>query len=132
MAFKLRAVSVKQLPESLDSRQWQSFFREVESCMNVDRPCVVLDCSRVRRMGSTSTNLLLCCLEEAMKRNGDVKLAAVPPDARTILELTGVDGLFEIFDTSQSAIDSFHRRAAFPGSHFGPCAGMFDATQNAA
>jgi hypothetical protein len=48
--------------------------------------------------------LLLCCLEEAMKRNGDVKLAAIPAGAEATVELIR---LFEIFETSADAVKSF-------------------------
>jgi anti-anti-sigma regulatory factor len=52
---------------------------------------------------------ILYCLEEAMKRNGDVKLAAVPRAAAEILELTKVDSLFELFDTPAEAVKSFYQ-----------------------
>jgi anti-anti-sigma regulatory factor len=52
--------------------------------------------------------LLLDCLEDAMKRNGDIKLAAIPEAARASLELTGIDRLFEVFDTSADAVGSYH------------------------
>jgi anti-anti-sigma regulatory factor len=70
---------------------------------------MVLDCSRVREMDRFAIHMLLCCLEEAMKRDGDVKLAAVSPAARTTLERTRVDRLFEIYDTETEAVNSFFR-----------------------
>jgi len=48
-------------------------------------------------------------LEEAIKRSGDVKLAAVSAGARSALKLVGVDRLFEIFDTNAEAVNSFRR-----------------------
>jgi anti-sigma B factor antagonist len=115
-----RFVAVKQVPERLSVRQGRSFFREVESVLNTDRPRVVLDCSRVRHLDSAGIHVLLCCLEEAMKRNGDVKLASVPAGAAAILELTRVDHLFEAFDSTDEAVDSFHR---FPTESFSPAHG---------
>lgn len=85
------------------------FFKELESRINIDRPCVVLDCSRVRQMDRFAIHMLLCCLEEAMKRDGDVKLAAVSPPARETLEMTRVDRLFEIYETEAEAVNSFFR-----------------------
>ena len=35
---------------------------------------MVLDCSNVRQLDRAGIQVLLRCLEEAMKRNGDVKL----------------------------------------------------------
>jgi len=109
MRFRPCAVTVTQLPEKLDIRQGRLFFNELESRMNIDRPCVVLDCSRVQTMDRFAIHMLLCCLEEAMKRDGDVKLAAVSPSARETLEMTRVDRLFEIYDTETDAVNSFFR-----------------------
>jgi len=109
MRFRPCAVTVTQLPETLDMNKGRLFFKELESRMNIDRPCVVLECSKVRDMNRIAIHVLLCCLEEAMKRDGDVKLAAVPPAARQTLELTRVDRLFEIYDTEAEAVNSFFR-----------------------
>jgi anti-anti-sigma factor len=109
MRFRPCTVTVTQLPEKLDMKQGRLFFNELESRMNIDRPCVVLDCSKVRAMDRFAIHMLLCCLEEAMKRDGDVKLAAVSPSARETLELTRVDRLFEIYDTETDAVNSFFR-----------------------
>lgn len=75
--------------------------------MNVDRPCIVLDCSGIREMDRVTIHMLLCCLEEAIKRNGDVKLSAVNRTVRETLVIMGVNRLFEIYDTETDAVDSF-------------------------
>jgi len=120
MRFRPCAVTVTQLPETLDMNKGRLFFKELESRMNIDRPCVVLECSKVRDMNRFAIHMLLCCLEEAMKRDGDVKLAAVTPSARETLELTRVDRLFEIYDTETEAVNSFFRphleRSLYSGS----------------
>src|SRR5438477_11381745 len=109
MRFRPCTVTVTQLPETVDTRRGRLFFKELESRMNIDRPCIVLDCSKVREMDRFAIHMLLCCLEEAMKRDGDVKLAAVSPSAREALELTRVDRLFEIYDSETEAANSFFR-----------------------
>jgi anti-sigma B factor antagonist len=103
-----RPVLVKQLPEKLSLLEGHNFFLEVEPCLKTDRPRVVFDCSRVRHLDSAGIQVLLQCLEEAMKRNGDVKLAAVPSAVTSVLELTKVDSLFEAFDNPSDAVDSFY------------------------
>jgi anti-anti-sigma factor len=104
-----RLVAVKHLPEKLGAKQGRHFFREVKPHLQADRPRVVLDCSRIRHVDSAGIHVLLCCLEEAMKRNGDVKLAGIPPGVAAILELTRAGGLFEAFDSSADAVNSFHQ-----------------------
>jgi anti-anti-sigma factor len=117
MTLPPRVVSIKQLPEKLNVRRGRLFFRELESCINVERPCIVLECSRLREMDRYAVHLLLCCLEGAIKRNGDVRLAALAPIALLNLELTGLDRLFRIFETVDEAVESFQRRTAHLASH---------------
>ena len=56
-------------------------------------------------------------IEEVMKRNGDIKLAAVPPAPAVILELTGVDRFFEIYENASDAVESFHQFPAHALQH---------------
>jgi anti-anti-sigma factor len=110
-------VAVKQLPETLSVQQGRAFFRELESCLNSDRPRIVLDGSKLQHLDSAGIHVLLRCLEEAMKRNGDVKLAALPTRTASTLELTGVNRLFELFDTIADAVHSFQQVPVFGFQH---------------
>jgi hypothetical protein len=78
----------------------------MKGCMAVDRPCTIIDCSRAEQLDKGAVHLLLCCLEEAMKRNGDIRLTAVPAGAEKVLALTGVGNLFEIFATNSDALSN--------------------------
>ena len=115
MMSQQRVVVVKHLPEAFTGRQRSHFFCEIKNCLDVDRPCLVLDCSRLERIDKHTILLLLCCLEEAMKRNGDVRLAGISHEARAALKAAEADILFQFFDTTADAVASFRRRAtAFP------------------
>jgi anti-anti-sigma regulatory factor len=100
-------VTVIRLLETARTKEAQLFCREFETRMNPDRPCMVLDCSKVIKMERVAILMLLCCLEAAIMRNGDVKLAAVTPSARETLGLAGADRLFEIYDTETEAVNSY-------------------------
>lgn len=113
MSFRSKTVVIKDLPAQLDRQAETAFWDELRMVMKVDRPALVLNCSRMREMDTSAIHLLLCCLEEAMKRNGDVRLAAVSPAAKESLRGFGIDQLFRIFDTSEQAAQSFQRRGAF-------------------
>jgi anti-anti-sigma factor len=112
MHGRTRIVEVIQIPETLDGPHQMEFSREFETCINLDRPAIVLDCSKVRQMDGSAIRVLLCCLEEAMKRNGDVRLAMVNPDAVVWLKSYGLDRVFELFSTINDALESF----CWPGS----------------
>ena len=114
-------VVVMELPEQLKRAAVKTFLAELQPLLENGRPCIVLDCSRIQRLDSAGVEMLLHCLEEAMKRDGDLKLAAVSPASALILELMQVDRLFEVFGTPQEAVRSF--QASVPSaslqSHLG-------------
>ena len=104
-----RVVAVRQVPERVNRKSQRRFLRSLQGSIKVHRPWIVFDCSKIRRMDERTTLLLLCCLEDAMKGNGDVRLAAIPKHAKPMLDFTGADRLFEIFDTNEEAVQSFSR-----------------------
>ncbi len=112
MTTQNRTVIVEQLPQLGSRKQAQAFLRQLKSSMSMVEPRVVLDCSQVSQMNAPLVYILLCCLEETLKRNGDVKLAAVPPPAMGVLDITGVNRVFEIHDSIPEALDSFLERRA--------------------
>src|ERR1700722_13351196 len=100
-------VIVMELPEQLNHVEAKRFLDEVQPLLEGDRPSVVLDCSQIKHMESAGVEMLLYCLEQAMKRDGDLKLAAISSASAVILELMRVDRLFEVFQTSEEAVRSF-------------------------
>jgi anti-sigma B factor antagonist len=100
-------VIVMELPERMNHAEGGQFLAELQPLMEVDRPRVVLDCSQVQHMDSAGIEILLHCVQEAMKRDGDLKLAALPVASAAMLELMRADRLFEIFDTAEEAARSF-------------------------
>jgi anti-anti-sigma factor len=102
-----RTVSINKLPPQLDRGHQKAFYCELEKYINIDRPCVVLDCSLLAKLDRHAIHLLLCCLEEAMKRNGDVRLAALQPEPHMVLHSTGLDSIFQVFDSVNDAVESF-------------------------
>jgi anti-anti-sigma factor len=92
----------------MEDGEAQLFFEEIQPLLARNRPRLVFDFSNVRQLNACGVEMLLTCFEEVMKHNGDLKLAAVQPEHAVILEMTRVDGFFEIFENSTSAADSFY------------------------
>jgi len=97
-----------QLPEELNVREVDSFMQEMGPLLESNRPRIVLECSQIRSMESSGVEMLLRCLEEVLKRDGDLKLAALSPEAEVILELMRVARVFETFPSSEEAVRSFN------------------------
>jgi anti-anti-sigma factor len=110
MLARMRAVTVHQVPEQVTATEERSFLHDLQKDVETERPRLVLDCSRVQQMDNATIHLLLCSLEEVMKRNGDAKLASLPPGAQATLQLAGVNRLFEIYATTAEAVNSFRER----------------------
>src|SRR5579884_1076358 len=102
-----RPVIVKRIPDRLNQRQARTFLNEIQPFLNADRPQLVFDCSQIRQMDAAGVDMLLHCMAAVMKRDGELKLAAVSPQAAVVLELTRTDRLFEVFETSGDAVRSF-------------------------
>jgi anti-sigma B factor antagonist len=100
---------VKRMPDRLNQKQARMFLRDIQPLLNTDRPQLVFDCSLIRQMDAAGVDMLLHCMAEIMKRDGELKLAAVSPQAAVVLELTRTDRLFEVFETSGDAVRSFYR-----------------------
>ena len=101
-------VLVMEVPTELTHAERKEFLSELQPLLEDDRPQIVLDCSSLKHIDSAGIEMLLQCMEEAMKRDGDVKLAAVSPATAAILELMRVDRVFEMFETTEEAAASFH------------------------
>lgn len=102
-----RPVLVMQLPTRLNLSEAREFLPEIMSILKNDRPHIVFDFSEVEQIDSAGVEMLLKCLERVMSLDGDLKLAALTPQASVILELTRVDRLFEIFASVDEAAESF-------------------------
>jgi anti-anti-sigma factor len=95
------------MPVRVNLQAARNLLREIQPILRIDRPQVVFDLSQVRQMDAAGVDMLLQCMAQAMKRDGDVKLASVSPQAAVILELTRTDRLFEIYENSTDAARSF-------------------------
>jgi anti-anti-sigma factor len=111
MSIQQRAVRVHQIPADSAAKAQQAFLHELRQHAEAERPRFVIDCVNIASMTPSTINLLVCCLEEAMKRNGDVRLASLHSEALGALAAAGLDRLFETFDTIEAAILSFQRRS---------------------
>jgi anti-sigma B factor antagonist len=103
-----KPVIVQRLPGRITSVEARSLFHQIQPCLQGLRPRVVFDFSDVRALDVKGVGMLLRCLEIVMKENGDLKLAAIPQNQELLCELSHLHGLFETFETTREAVESFH------------------------
>jgi anti-sigma B factor antagonist len=120
METSSRPVVVKRMPEKMNLKQARSFFKEVQPFLNSDRPQIVFDMSQVRQLDAAGVDILLQCMRQVVKRDGDLKLAALSRPAAVVLELTRTGRLFEIYESSSAAVKSFSSFLPNALRHFYP------------
>jgi len=98
---------VIKLPEHVRAKEARSFMRAVQPELRRDRPRVVVDMSTVKDMDTAALDMLLECMSQVARRDGAVKLAGISPQAATVLELTRMDHIFEMFPTVSEAASCF-------------------------
>ena len=102
-----RPVVVKRMPEKVNQREARKFLQDIKPFLMADRPQLVFDFSQVKQLDAAGVEMLLHCVVEVMKRDGDLKLASLSRQAAIVLELTRTDRLFEIYENSAEAARSF-------------------------
>ncbi len=107
MLHKVNSVTVHQIPAQVTAAEERRFLQSLQPFVTGERPRLVLDCSKIDTMDDATTHLLLCCLEAAMKSNGDVKLAGLTDAHEEALRNVQAHRLFEMYPTPAAAIRSF-------------------------
>jgi len=100
-------VVIKEVPSQFIAGDAWSFLEETKPVLKRRRPTVVFDFSHVTAIDRSGILVLVKCFEEALKQNGDVKLASVPTELACTLQQTGLDQICDVYDTAQEASDSF-------------------------
>lgn len=85
------------LPEMFGAKEAKKLGRELKKKINGQTPNVIVDLSRVKKMDSAGFEGLLFCMQQVASRDGSVQLAAISPEAATLLELARMDHLFSKF-----------------------------------
>ena len=106
MSFR-RPVLIMEMPEQLNALEVEDFMRDLKPLLEDEQPRIIFDCSQVRAIDRAGVDMIMHCSEVVKNLNGDVKLAALSPEARAILELMGGAGVLQAYATSDDAVRSF-------------------------
>jgi anti-anti-sigma factor len=69
---------------------------------------IVLNLGWIGQIDSSGLGTLVASLISARNRRAEIKLAALSPKARRVLRITNVGRLFEVYESTEEAIKSFH------------------------
>jgi anti-sigma B factor antagonist len=69
---------------------------------------IILNLAWIGHIDSCGLGTLVASFISARNRGAEIKFSALSPEARRVLRTTNVDRLFEVFESTEEAIRSFH------------------------
>jgi anti-anti-sigma factor len=94
---------VLKFPERVSGAEARLFADRISEELRHDRPRVIADLSDVRQIDSRALHVMLECLVEVMRQDGEFYLGGVSPEAATVLELTQMNTVFELLPEAAEA-----------------------------
>jgi anti-sigma B factor antagonist len=70
---------------------------------------VVFDLQSINFVDSSGIGAIISCLRKLNTRGGDLKLCGLSRPVRSLFELVRMHRIFEIFETSDEAVEAFTR-----------------------
>ena len=100
-------VAVLKLEGRLDAVSSKNLKDAVNELLKENKKSIVLDMLKVDFIDSSGLGSLVSCLKAVNKEHGDIRLSSLQDQVRSILELTRLYRVFQIFDDTDSAIKSY-------------------------
>ncbi len=100
-------ISILHCGGSLDADSVNVFKKVAYDLVDKGLVRIVVDCANVTFMDSMGLGVLISLLRRARSRNGDVKMASLTDDVRTIFEITRLHRLFDVCADPQTACRQF-------------------------
>jgi anti-sigma B factor antagonist len=102
-------LEVIALPGRLDASTSASIRDALREIVDAGSVWLLLDVSAVDFIDSSGLSVFISVLKYVRSRNGDVALFGVRTQVRTLLELTRVHRVLEVYDDETSACEMFGR-----------------------
>ncbi|HID56329.1 TPA: anti-sigma factor antagonist [Candidatus Poribacteria bacterium] len=100
-------VQVIKVVQDLDNYGAADLEKELKDLIGSKKYKLVVDLSKVNYVNSTAVGMLVGMAKQAKRKGGDLKVCGLKDRIRKTFDLLGASKVLEIFDTEESAIDSF-------------------------
>lgn len=100
-------VSIMRCGGSLDADSVLSFKKIAYDLVEKGSVKIVVDCKEVSFIDSMGLGVLISLLRRARSKQGDVKMASLTDDVRTVFEITRLHRLFDICADLETAYRKF-------------------------
>lgn len=104
---ELKRVTLLEISGRIDSTNANELGEALNAAIDSGRTQIVLDLANVDYMSSAGLRELVSALKKVKRSTGDLRLASVSGRVLEVLELAGLDTIFEIYPTQVEAVGSF-------------------------
>ena len=101
-------ILVISLAGRLDTITSQEAETTIQAFISEGRRRIVLDTADLVYISSAGLRILIASKKRLMREKGDIRLAAMRPQVRSIFTIAGFDRIFSIYDDIETATGSFH------------------------
>lgn len=102
-----KSVDLVEVGGRIDSTTAPALDEALKQLTDSGRTKLVIDLSGVEYLSSAGLRALVSALRECRSRFGDVKLASPSERVNEVLQLAGLDSLFEQYDDPTAAVGSY-------------------------
>ncbi len=104
---ELKRVTLFEVSGRVDSTNAVELGTVFNAAIDAGRAQIVVDLSAVEYMSSAGLRELVSALKKVKRGTGDLRLAAPSVRVLEVLELAGLDSVFQIFQNQVEAVGSF-------------------------
>ncbi len=95
--------NILTFPERVVLANADTLRRELRNCIDADHAQVVLDLQQVNFIDSSGLSVLIAAREATEEHEGTVVLAGLTPSVRSLIELTRMHQIFDIYEKVELA-----------------------------
>jgi anti-anti-sigma factor len=92
----------------LDTITSQEAEKTIQAFISEGRRKIIMDAADLVYVSSAGLRILIAAKKRLTREGGDIRLAAMRPQVRSIFTIAGFDRIFSIYDDIETAIGSFH------------------------
>lgn len=95
---------------SLDADNVAAFKKIAYDLVSGGTTRIIVDCTNLTFIDSMGLGVLISLLRRVRQRDGDVKVAALSDEVKTIFEITRLHRLFDVCADSNTAVRQFNKK----------------------
>jgi anti-sigma B factor antagonist len=104
---EMKRVTLIEVNGRIDSTNATKLGEGLNEQIDAGRHQLVIDLAQVDYMSSAGLRELVAAVKKLRKLNGDLRVASPSPRVREVLDLAGLDSIFQMFTTQVEAVGSY-------------------------